>query len=187
MKIEIENKKAVEKSIENLEREGDKMFDEKDSKKESENSEDPFLGFAIAIVFIVAGGVLFFGWEQFGYEIVVKLLAMIFVLFGFAFLGIEITDRTHEAAATDLGIGLAFILSGLIFGSIEFPISLNLLVLIVVGIGALFVLTSIFNLFSKKRNTKNTDLSFLYKTLIVFGQIFGSGLAIYEFLRFFLK
>lgn len=151
------------------------------------NNDNEFLGFALAIVFIVIGGIIFFGWEQFGNEILLKILAMLFVLIGFSGFGMEIAKRSNESAATDLGIGLAIILSGLILGDIQFSISLNLLVLFVVGFGAIPVLSSIFKLFVENRNLENPDLSFLYKTLIITGQVAGSVLAIIEFVQFFMN
>lgn len=155
--------------------------------KKINNNENEFIGFAIAIVFIVIGGILFFGWEQFGNEILLKILSLFFVLMGFSGLGIEITEKTNESGATDLGIGLAIILSGLILGDIDFVFSLNLLVLFIVGFGAIMVLSSMLKLFSKNQGFKNPNLSFPLKTLIVAGQLLGTGLAIIEFFQFFIK
>lgn len=149
------------------------------------NNNDEFFGFALAIVFIALGAFLFFGWDQLGNELVLKIVAMVLLLLGFTGFGMEITKRTSVKAATDLGIGLGIIITGLILGKIDFSFSPNLLSLFIVGFGAIPVLSSIFNIFF--RDSGNPDLSFLYKTLIITGQIAGSLLAIIEFVQFFMK
>lgn len=150
---------------------------------EESNNSNEYLGFGLAIVLLLAGAILFFGWESFGNEFILKIISIPLVLFGVAGIGIEITNKTGEGSATDLGIGLAIILTGLMIGDIDFPISLNLLVLAIVSFGAIPVISSIF----KFANTDNPNLSFVYRLIIILGQISGSVLAVIEFVQFFIN
>lgn len=147
------------------------------------NDSNEFLGFGIAIVFILAGLVLFFGWESFGNEMILKIVSIPLILFGVAGVGIEITNKTGEESATDLGLGLAIIFMGLMIGGIDFPISLNILVLIIVSFGAMPVISSIFKL----AKNENPNLSFVYRLILILGQISGAVLAIIEFFQFFIN
>lgn len=151
--------------------------------QEENNDSFEFLGFGIAIVFILAGLVLFFGWESFGNEMVLKIVSIPLMLFGVAGVGIEITNQTGEGSASDLGIGLGIIFAGLMLGGIDFPISLNILILIIVGFGAMPVISSIFKL----AKNENPNLSFVYRLILILGQISGAALAIMEFIQFFIN
>lgn len=147
-----------------------------------EEKKDEFLGFGIAIVFIVAGFVMFFGWENFGNEMLFKIIATPIVVCGIAFAGLEISSKTGDSSAGDLGIGSAIIIGGMMVGAINFPFSLNILVLILVSLGSIFVISSIFAL----AKNKNPNLSFVYRLIMVIGQICTSLLAIIKFVQFFI-
>lgn len=149
---------------------------------QGDNSTDDYVGFGLSIVAIAAGLVMFFGWELFGNEMLMKIIAIPVLLFGIGGMGIEITNQTGEKSATDLGIGLGIIVTGILIGGINFPFSLNILILILVSFGAIFVITSIFSL----AKNENPDLSFVYRLIIILGQICGALLAVIEFIQIFI-
>lgn len=149
---------------------------------QGDNSTDDYVGFGLSIVAIAAGLVMFFGWELFGNEMLMKIIAIPVLLFGISGMGIEITNQTGEKSATDLGIGLGIIVTGILIGGINFPFSLNILILILVSFGAIFVITSIFSL----AKNENPDLSFVYRLIIILGQICGALLAVIEFIQIFI-
>lgn len=146
------------------------------------NSTSEYMGISVSIVFLAVGLALFFGWENFGNEMLVKFISIPFVFIGVGGLGTEIEKKTNDSGASDLGIGLAIIFSGLILGSLDFKISLNLLVLIIVGFGAIPVVSSIIKSIT---NEHYAETNIFYRSVLILGQLCGSILAIIEFVQFF--
>ncbi|MFB8427128.1 hypothetical protein ACFC4S_34890, partial [Priestia megaterium] len=77
------------------------------ARKSGQPNENPHFGFVLAMVFIVIGLVLFFGWENFGNETLLKLLGAFSLAFGLIFFGVEITNKSNDDGGLEAGLGLA--------------------------------------------------------------------------------
>lgn len=155
--------------------------------KAKPKGENEASGFAIAVVFLIIGTVLFFSWDSFGNEVILKMVSTFLIFFGFAGLGSELSSRTNDEGALEMGVGLAFIFSSLIIKS-TFIIIPNFIILIGVTIGAIFLATSIFRLLisytpSNKSSKSINTTKKIYKVLIIIGQILGT---IVSFVKFFI-
>lgn len=162
-------------------------------KQSAEPEQNPHIGFVIAAVCTVASLVLFFGWEAFGNEILFKIIAAVLLFIGLCGFGNEISDRSNDDGALEAGIGLSFTFFILMFKD-AVPATPNLVVLIFIMVGALFLGVSIARLIptSKKKEVKveadktdNISTKSMYKLLIGGGQVLGVVVNIVNFIRLF--
>ncbi|MGP7815561.1 hypothetical protein ACTXGU_00205 [Niallia sp. 01092] len=160
---------------------------------ESSNpKENPHIGFVIAIVSLIASFVLFFGWEIFGNEMVLQIVASGCLVIGLCGFGAEITNYTKDDGALEAGIGLSFTFFILMFKA-AVPGTPNLVVLGFILFGLLFIGVSIARLFPLKKINKpnniqneNTPLLNKIKYIIIAGQILGLVVNIVNFIRLFI-
>lgn len=142
-------------------------------------------GIVVAVVLLIAGCIMFFFWDSFGNEILLKLLSLPFIFFGLAGLGNEISDRSNDGGAANMGIGLAFIFTGLIIKS-ALTIVPNLIILFVILLGMMFIGVSISNLITSDYKPVDSSSQIFYRIVIIIGQIAGSVLSLLELIDFLL-
>lgn len=152
---------------------------EKEVKNNGQDNEH--FGFVLAIIFLIIGASLFFFWETFGNEIVLKLISIPFIFFGFAGLGQEISNQKNDDGGLEMGIGLGFSSTGLVLKS-ALPIIPNLIIFFIIIAGAFAISLSIARLVKTRKNV-NTSAHIFYRVVLISGQIAGAILSISELIE----
>lgn len=162
-------------------------------KQSTEPEQNPHLGFVIAAICTVASLILFFGWEVFGNETTLKIVAAVLLFIGLCGFGNDISEKSNDDGALEAGIGLSFTFFILMFKD-AVPATPNLVVLAFIMFGAIFLGVSIARLIptSKKKEIKpegnkieNVSTKSMYKFLIGGGQALGLVVNIVNFIRLF--
>ncbi|MCY9185072.1 hypothetical protein P9160_09165 [Bacillus halotolerans] len=150
--------------------------------KTVQQDDDKFFGFVLAAVSILIGCVLYFSWDTFGNETAMKLLSMIFLVFGICGLGVELSKVTLNDGALEMCIGLGVTIIPIILKDIfnGFP---NLIALFIIAFGFLFIGKSALRLYKPKPDKPKPKL--IFRIMIATGQLLGFIVNVNNFVKMF--
>lgn len=158
------------------------------------SNEHPYFGFVMAFVPLLASLVLFFGWETFGNEVVLKIVAAFLLGFGLIGFGVELSNHSNDDGALEAGMGLALTFFILMFKD-AVPGTPNLIVLVFLSLGIFCIGLSVTRLLpSTQKNKKskasevldeNKSTKKMYTFIIIGGQVLGAIVNVVNFIRLF--
>lgn len=171
------------------------MLGEPHVKESNGSNKHPYFGFVLACVPLLVSLVLFFEWEIFGNEVILKIVAAFLLSFSLIGFGVELSSHTNNDGALEAGMGLASTFFILMFKN-AVPETPNLIVLFFLSIGIFCIALSVTRLVpsvqeNKKNKVKSKDfeesksIKKVYMFLIISGQILGVIINIVNFIRLF--
>lgn len=174
------------------------------TKKSGQPDENPHFGFVLSGVFIVIGLVLFFGWENFGNETLLKIFGSVSLAFGLIGLGVEVSNKSNNDGGLEAALGLSSTFFILMFkdavpGTPNFVLFIFLIFsLFCVGLSVSRLIPSSKEKrkneqietpqISEKNNLTNANkpLSKVYKVCIIITQILAGIVSTVNFIKMFM-